>query len=207
MNTLDYIIKKYNINLNEKLPILLDISRDEGLPILFKELGFKVGAEIGVYRGWYSKKLLEGIPDLKLYCIDTWSIYRGYKDYEKGDDLIDAYEEAKENVKGHNGVLIKGKSNEIVKEFEDESLDFVYIDANHSYEYVVEDIALWSKKVRKGGIVSGHDYDQPSIKKKSLDHPNVIEAVNGWVKSYEINPWFVITKDRSRSWMYIKGEF
>jgi cephalosporin hydroxylase len=42
--------------------------------------------------------------------------------------------------------------------FENNSLDFVYIDANHAYNYVVQDIELWYPKVKKGGYLCGHDY-------------------------------------------------
>ena len=97
---------------------------------------------------------------------------------------------------------------DIVKTFEDGSLDFVYIDGNHYFEYVVQDIAFWSKKVRKGGIVSGHDY----IHKRAPTKSHVIQAVNGYVDSYKINPWFLIgsqakvpgeIRDNSRSWMWV----
>jgi glycosyltransferase involved in cell wall biosynthesis len=45
-----------------------------------------------------------------------------------------------------------------VTDFADESLDFVYIDGNHQLKYVVEDIVEWTKKIKKGGIIAGHDY-------------------------------------------------
>ena len=47
--------------------------------------------------------------------------------------------------------------------FADNSLDVVFIDANHSYETVLEDIKVWYPKVRKGGVISGHDYEHPSF--------------------------------------------
>ena len=45
-----------------------------------------------------------------------------------------------------------------VKDIEDSSLDFVHIDGDHSYDFVMQDIILWGRKVRIGGIISGHDY-------------------------------------------------
>lgn len=202
MNTLDYIVKKYEVDLKQNLPIKLKIGRYRDLPNLFNELGFRVGAEVGVFRGLYSKCLLERVPGLKLFGVDTWSYYYGYKDY-KNDELKEAYEEAKENIKGHDCLLIKGKSREVVEQFEDESLDFVYIDANHSYEYVVEDIALWSKKVKKGGIVSGHDYNDFS-KRDNWNYMQVVPAVNGWMQAYKINPWFILINNKNNTWMYVK---
>lgn len=47
---------------------------------------------------------------------------------------------------------------DVVKQFKDESLDFVYIDGNHSFQHVVNDLCEWEKKVKVGGIVAGHDY-------------------------------------------------
>lgn len=171
------------------------------MPRLFNELGFKVGAEVGVYTGAYTLSLLRYCPGLKLYGVDSWVKYGGYQ----GDNLsINAYEMAQENMKGFDCKLIKSLSNEAVKLFDDESLDFVFIDAGHSYESVVEDIALWSKKVRKGGIVYGHDFDDYSNHRRKWREINVVNAVEGWMKSYRVHPWFVLTKNNTKSWMYIK---
>lgn len=203
METLEYFIKKFNLDLDSvPSPIYLPISRETDIPQIFSDLGFKTGAEIGVYRGAYSENLLKNIPNLKLYGIDLWEVYKGYRDY-RSSDMATAMDEAKERTKNYNCELIKGWSNEIVKKFADESLDFVYIDGNHSYEQTVQDIALWSKKVRKGGIVYGHDFKDWSSTWRRYEM-NVINAVTGWCKSYQIHPWFVIKNDKHPSWMYIK---
>lgn len=98
---------------------------------------------------------------------------------------------------------------DVVKEFANGELDYVYIDGNHDFQNVTNDIAEWSKKVRKGGIVSGHDYERH--KGPSLIH--VVEVVNGYTAAYRINPWFVVSRHRptdgiagdiSRSWMWVK---
>lgn len=96
---------------------------------------------------------------------------------------------------------------EAVKQFEDESLDFVYIDADHSFITSANDVYEWSKKVRKGGIVSGHDY----IK---MDHIHVQTMLDAYTQAYKIRPWFVLgreekayeeeIRDDSRSWMFVK---
>src|SRR6266496_4362330 len=76
-----------------------------------------------------------------------------------------------------------------VKYFNDNSLDFVFIDGNHSYDYVLEDITEWTKKVKPGGIIAGHDYKLDAINKYG-----VIEAVNKYVKDNHIAPWFIMQK-------------
>ncbi|KKT37763.1 MAG: hypothetical protein UW26_C0025G0002 [Candidatus Collierbacteria bacterium GW2011_GWF1_44_12] len=202
MEALPYLSEKFSLDLTQESPLRLPISRNTDIPEMFKALGFKVGAEIGVYRGEYSETLLKSIPDLKLFGIDLWELYKGYRDYRK-DDISDAHREAIERTKDFNCQLIKDWSHEAVKQFADESLDFVYIDGNHSFEHTVQDIALWSKKVKKGGIVYGHDFEDWSKNWRRFDM-NVINAVTGWCKSYQIHPWFVIAKDKHPSWMYIK---
>ncbi|MBU1110792.1 class I SAM-dependent methyltransferase [Patescibacteria group bacterium] len=204
METLDYIVKKFNIDLNQPSPIMLAIGRFKDIPKLLCELGFNKGAEIGVYRASYSRHLLDRNPNLQLIGVDAWEVYTGYKDYHR-EDIKDAHRESIEVYKkyGDRATLIQGWSNWVVKTIPDESLDFVFIDGNHAYEYVVEDIALWSKKVKKGGIIYGHDFDDYSNSRRWKDM-NVINAVDGWMKSYKIKPWFVTTNNSNKCWLYVK---
>ena len=157
MNTLEYLVKKFNINLSKKSPFYIPIGRFKDIPKLFTELGFKKGAEIGVFEGSYTRNLLKRIPDLDLIGVDLWEPYKGYNDFDD-NTITGAYGKALENVKGYNSQLIKGRSNEVVKNIPDESLDFVFIDGNHDYDKVGEDLRLYEKKVRSGGIMAGHDY-------------------------------------------------
>lgn len=207
MGTLEHIIKKYDLDVSQATPdapVFIPIGRFKDIPRLFRELGFKIGAEVGVYQGEYSKWLLRGIPGLKLYGIDAWKVYTGYKDYSP-TNMGEAMDKAKANVAGYDCELIHAWSHEAVVQFADNSLDFVFIDGNHSYEHCVQDIALWSKKVRKGGIIYGHDYDDYSQHKRRWSEMNVMNAVDGWMKSYRISPWFVITHNRNKCWMYVKS--
>ena len=84
--------------------------------------------------------------------------------------------------------------------FNDGYLDFVFIDSNHDYKYVKEDIKEWSKKVRKGGIVSGHEYVNGF---HGITY-GVKQAVNEWVKKNKISPLFILKKDGCPTWMYVK---
>jgi len=61
--------------------------------------------------------------------------------------------------------VIKGNSEIIYGLFDDNSIDFLFIDGNHEYEAVKQDISLWLPKVKKGGVISGHDYDLESVKR------------------------------------------
>ncbi len=202
---LKYLVDKYKIDLKQPGPFRIPMGRGRDVPFMFRRLGFKVGAEVGVYQGNYSKDILHRVPGLKLYAIDVWDNYDGYIDFSMFDKnhMKESYEKAKENVRGYDCELIKATSREAAKQFKDESLDFVFIDANHAYEDAVEDIALWSKKVKKGGVIYGHDYHDFS-KGSRWKTMNVINAVDGWVKSYRIHPLFILDKNKYACWMYIK---
>jgi hypothetical protein len=188
-------------------PIILNESRFSEFPKRLRKLGFKVGAEIGVARGFYAKCLFIRIPKLKLYLIDPWKSYGDYVEHhdDKGQVILDAcLEKAKERLKGYNVEFIRKTSMEAVKDFKDESLDFVFIDGNHSFEYVVEDIAQWSKKVRKGGIVSGHDYWNSIDRGQEIKLCQVKDAVDAWTKTNQIKEWFIGSEDKSPFWYYVK---
>lgn len=172
----------------------------------FAELDFKIGAEIGVCDGYYSEILCQNIPNLKLYAIDSWMLYDKYRNFARKSEYKKIYEDAQKLLAPYDCVLIKKLSMEAIKDFEDESLDFVYIDANHAYEFVKEDIREWSKKVRKSGIISGHDY---YITKSG--NTGVVDAVNEYVKEYNLKllttDWDRTTRhkdDRQPSWYFVK---
>ena len=138
----------------------MEIKDRRSLAQWFKTLGYMKGAEIGVARGHYSEVLCQEIPGLLLYCIDPWCRYPGNRRAGSDEFQENNYKLAKESLSKFNTRLMKMLSVEAAQQIPDESLDFVYIDGNHDKKYVLQDIEIWSKKVRKGGCVSGHDYYQ-----------------------------------------------
>lgn len=208
MNTLDYIIKKFNLDIRQPSPIEIPNYGRFQMPQLFNELGFKTGAEIGVAYGTYLETLCKGMPEATLFGIDPWEIYEGCQDCQNSAIIHDFYLTASQRLKPYNCKLIKKFSMDALADFEDESLDFVYIDANHEFRYLAEDIVEWSKKVRPGGIVYGHDY----VRTGARNH--VIPVVNAYTQAFRINPWFILgtkaivpgeIRDKPRSWMWVKG--
>lgn len=131
----------------------------------FAELGFKLGVEIGVLSGGYSTILCQVNPALKLYCIDSW----GIGDVRLHDYHVRKYQVAKKKLSPYSAMLIRKRSMDAVGDFTNNSLDFVYIDANHSFDNIMRDILEWSTKVKKGGIVSGHDYNTGAGVKSAVD--------------------------------------
>lgn len=119
------------------------------------------GAEIGTFKGEYAKELLN-IWQGKLYLVDVWRELnrQDYNDTSNQTQYLSIINECCENIKDreHRCFMVRSDSENASELFDDQSLDFVYIDANHKYEYVKQDISLWYPKVRKGGIVAGHDY-------------------------------------------------
>ena len=191
---LKYIQEKFQIDLDQKSPIKLDmVDKYREFPKLLKELGYKKGVEVGVNKGKYSKWLCHQIKGLKLFLVDNYPIYEDFGYYADPVRQEACYQEAKKRLEKYNCEWVLKPSAEAVKDFLDNSLDFVYIDANHHYEYMVEDIAKWSEKIRQGGIMSGHDYSAHMFEVKA--------AVDGWVKSRKIKPWFIT---HHNNWFYVK---
>lgn len=181
-----------------------DCSRDD-LPDFFKQMGYKVGAEIGVDIGDYTEKLSQA--GLTVYAIDPYLKYEHYKPYNQVEfDLL--YEQTRKRLAPYpNCTIIRKTSMEAAKDIPDESLDFVYIDGNHEFRYVAEDIAEWSKKVRSGGVIAGHDY----IYATWVCH--VIYVVHAYIQAHKIDNWYLLgrkkapegeKRDRYRSFMWIK---
>ena len=127
---------------------------------LVRANGWKRGAELGVDKGVLFGLLLKSCPDLHLTGVDTFpDMQRSRRvfDYEAG------YSDRCE--------VLRMTTTEAARLFEDEHFDFVFIDADHSYKAVKQDITHWEPKVRPGGWLGGHDYHERKF-------PGVVKAVN-----------------------------
>lgn len=144
-----------------------------------------IGAEIGVFAGKTSAVLLKR-EDLTLYMVDTWKGFQVYPGI-----VVATHEEQEKNYQAAMAAtefaaerrrVVKMPSVDAAEKIDDESLDFVFIDADHSYEAVTQDINAWTSKVRPGGLVSGHDYANPDYLFGAEVKRAVDEAVkkNGW---------------------------
>jgi len=212
-STYDYIIKKYNIIVGNQY--LIDVEGMVGsvaLSKLFAELKFNKGVEVGVDRGLFSEVLLKDNPNLHLYGVDCWisSAFPEGNPYRLQQEYFDTcYQEAKTRLESYNCTIIKKTSMEALADFEDNSLDFVYIDANHDFVNFIQDIHYWYKKVKVGGIISGHDYTYFSYKK--FNH--VKRAIIAYARCYRMIPLFAVMytktglkRDKYRSWFYVKDK-
>lgn len=146
----------------------------------------KVGAEIGVDRGVYSEQMLNAIPGLKLYGVDSWATERS----------LEHYEDTQRRLSNKNVTLMKMSSMEAVEKFKDEELDFVYIDSQRDFNSVITDIIEWSKKVKRGGVVAGRGYCR-------LFDTGVVEAVDAYTYAHNIRRWY-ITRELEPNWFFVK---
>lgn len=209
MDTLDYIAKKYSLDLSKPSPIEIPNVGRNDLANWLHELDFKVGVEVGVAEGIYSEIICNANPQMQMIGIDPWLTYVNYTDYTDSNQLSNMYNLTLKRLNTFpNYKIIKAFSMDAVTKFQDNSLDLVYIDANHGEPYVTQDITEWFKKIKPNGIIAGHDYTRP---RNAVCH--VVDAVNSYTTSYNIKPWFLLglkkkipnlVRDHERSWMWIK---
>lgn len=235
MNTLDYVVNKHKLDLSVMSPIEIPNVGRNSLPEWFHELDFKVGVEVGVAEGKYSEIICKANPQMKIYGVDPYEPDIGSTNYIQDKAFDDIHlQQAQERLKHFpKYFFIKEFSMEALKKFEDNSLDFVYIDANHTESYITQDIEGWSKKVKTGGIVSGHDYIEGGdlrvktgglivsgqyyryiLQDELCREWKVREAVNTYTRENDIKHWFLldleskipgmIRDDENPSWMWIK---
>ena len=117
-----------------------------------------IGVEIGVLHGINAVNILNNLSIEKLYLIDPLQLYPDYKDIRAPVfNWVKKDADARLKPFLDKIVWLIKFSSEAKSEIPD-NLDFVYIDGNHAYEYCLEDIKNYYPKVKKGGIIGGHDY-------------------------------------------------
>jgi len=171
---------------------------------LINEMNLKIGCEIGVYKADYSLQILEKTNLDKLYLIDPWRHLDNYKDISNHNDddfekiFLDVY---KKTDKFNDRVkIIRDSAENFNSNFSDSFFDFLYLDANHSYEESKKDIYMWYDKVRPGGVFSGHDYLNGSLPQGEF---GVKQAIDEFVQ--EKNLKLQITGESEwKSWFIVK---
>lgn len=141
---------------------------------LIEKYNFKVMAEVGVKFGRTTFFLLDNVPDLTIYSIDK-DISMFYNDEIKAkykDRLIP----------------IEGYSFDVANKLENNSIDLIFIDADHSYEAVKKDIVAYTPKLKENGILSGHD----------IDYPGVNKAVTELIQNFDVGPNNVWIKNKGK---------
>ena len=124
------------------------------------------GAEIGVREAFFSCYLLNEFPDLWMLLVDPYMPYQDVINFYDQEQQFVWLAEARRRLDKFSPryTLRIEPSNKAYDAQGEESLDFVFIDAEHTTPAVITDITLWLPKIRKGGIICGHDYNMPQVK-------------------------------------------
>ncbi len=198
---LDNEIIEKKRNTNDKLKIF---HRDD-FGRLFNELKLiDRGAEIGVQSGKHSQILRDTWKGKELYLIDRWKYDSDNKDVanvadEKQKKL---YMSVVEKFIDDNSVqIIRKDSIEASKQFPDEYFDWIYLDADHSYEGCANDLKAWYPKLKKGGVFAGHDYLDGELIGGSF---GVKSAVDDFISDKEVS-LYLTEENTIRSWYFVKS--
>lgn len=146
---------------------------NKGLVPYIKRQGDNLkGIEIGTCRGESTAYFLEKCPNIDF--LTTIDPYKGYQDWngEITQETVERFMEvAKKNLKkyGKRVKMLREESVNAADKFEDESVDFIFVDGDHSYDATLADCMHYYSKLKKGGIFCGHDYQTLEDVKRSID--------------------------------------
>ena len=135
--------------------------RYEWLTSLVDGTGWTLGAELGLRKGSTYLYMLQYCPELTLIGVDCWADGLGHQEVDAAEKMV------RDGAKkyGARARIIKGWTVQVAEQIDDGTLDFIFVDADHSYESVKADLLAWMPKVKKGGWIIGHDINWPSVKK------------------------------------------
>jgi len=130
---------------------------------------------------------------MRMTCVDRWAVgepsERELSETYTGWDHEGNYQRFKGFAAEHfpgRVKIIRTSTAEAAKIVPDGSLDFVFIDADHTYEGCIEDIRAWTPKVRKGGLICGHDLNWPTVYRAVRETgPASLASDNVWLRYAE----------------------
>jgi len=120
--------------------------------------------EVGSFSGVSSEVF--SLYAKEVHCIDTWKPCHEMPSlaaFVEAEKLFDAMVKRRGNV-----IKKKGTSYDVALDYVDGYFDLIYIDASHRYIDVVEDIGIWSRVLKPNGLMTGHDFDIPDVKRAVL---------------------------------------
>lgn len=163
-----------------------------------------VGAEIGVFQGDCSRQILQQCPNVRLLLVDKWDNNHPASYKTTGDGCVTIPKNWQNVLKicktklspfGDRAEYRQGNSRDEAAKVADGSLDFVFIDGDHSFQGTTADLVDWVRKVKPGGFVAGHDLDHPLDKAGKFGVRRALEAFFGplgipWESGLDTT-WFV----------------
>lgn len=139
------------------------------IPKLINENECKIVCEVGVAFGTHAITILDTTNVQKIYGVDPFQhfsnlTYVCWMNFEERiQNILYCLVESRFEQYNDRAVLIRKTSKDAAATFHSKYFDLVYVDANHSYENVMEDLTLWFDKVKHRGILAGDDYGWPSV--------------------------------------------
>ena len=141
--------------------------------------------EVGTLCGESASIMLGFSKIKKLDCIDSWTICPGYVDSATPGDFRSAknifFARLSQHINTKRCVPYHFDSISASKLYVDNSINVVYVDADHNYDFVLSDLETWFPKVKPGGFLCGHDYHVISDA-----WPDVKRAVDDFVIKYSL---------------------
>lgn len=127
----------------------------------------EVGSWMGCSAVCMAVEIINSNKNIQIHCIDHWKGSPEHHETYSVEFLDSLFSEFKKNIEPVKSLIQihRMESIEASELFENNSLQFVYIDANHSYESVVQDILSWMPKVRTGGFIGGDDFNLDGVRK------------------------------------------
>lgn len=151
-----------------------------------------ITCEIGVYKGGSAWTLYQAVKPHTLYLIDPYVPYGGHAILTNDNECIDARKSAhRQFADCHNVIFIEKTSKDASYDFPAFFFDIVYIDGDHSYDAVMDDLITYYDKIKVGGWLTGHDY-------KSASHLQVKEAVDDFLKERNLQLDFITNEEWPR---------
>lgn len=155
--------------------------------------GKLIGCEIGVCLGFTTESFAKQIPNLDtLYAVDNYPSFIDWNGVDINEDrqkLMKEYAYNKLKIFDKKIKLIYNTSEEFSKTIEDNSLDFIFIDGDHSYSGVSRDLKNFFPKMKSGSLFGGHDYYLESVQKALIDFfGNRFKEI----QNVENNAWFIL---------------
>lgn len=153
----------------------------QALAKVLRDMEFRTGVEIGTFHGHSAIMWCRANPRLKLTCVDPYKPYRARPSQRVQDSN---YTRACKNLQPYNATIVRANSLDVVDDFADGSIDFVFIDGDHCFDPCMQDLIRWAPKVRQGGIVSLHDYC-------TFERSGTVAAIDAYTHCHRIDPWYV----------------
>jgi len=166
--------------------------RGDYLIALARKYGWQRGAELGVWYGQTYFRMLSHMPELTLIGVDKWM--PEYHDFAHHKNQTENRAEVYRNkgAFGDRAVIMEMDMTEAARQIPDGSLDFIFIDGDHSYEGCRNDILTWLPKIKETGWITGHDFNFPGVNQAVRELLELVACPDfddTWARPVNIPKW------------------